>query len=64
MRWQQRNKGVVFLFVGLDVSDCFPEKVDAIDLIKVGDSGSKSGVVWNGMASAFWESNYLEDGGK
>ena len=64
MRWQQRNKGVVFLFVGLDVSDCFAEKVDAIDLIKVGDSGGKMGIVRNGMVSAFWVSNWQGDGGK
>jgi len=57
VRWQQRNKGVVFLFVDLDVYDCCPEKVDAIDLIKVGDLGGKMGIVRNGMASAFWVSN-------
>ncbi len=64
MRWQQRNKGVVFIFVGLDGSDCFAEKADAKDLIKVGISEGKSGVVWNGMASAFWVSNWQDDGGK
>lgn len=57
MRWQQRNKGVVFLFVDLDGFDCFPEKVGAIYLTGVGKSEGKSGVVWNGMASAFWVSN-------
>ncbi|NEW80591.1 MAG: hypothetical protein GZ086_14475 [Gelidibacter sp.] len=57
MRWQQRNKCIVFLFVGLDVSDCFAEKADARDLIKVGKSEGRRGVVWNGMASAFWECN-------
>lgn len=57
MRWQQRNKGVVFLFVDLDVSDCCPEKVGAIYLKNVGNAEGKSGVVWNGMASAFWVSN-------
>ena len=57
MRWQQRNKGVVFLFVVLDVSDCFAEKVGAIYLTKVGKSEGKRGVLWNGMASAFWVSN-------
>ncbi len=64
MRWQQRNKGVVFLFVDLDVYDCFAEKVGAIYLIRVGKSEGKSGVVWNVMASAFWVSNWQGDGGK
>jgi len=37
--------------------DCFAEKADARDLIRVGKSEGKRGVVGNGMASAFWGSN-------
>jgi hypothetical protein len=57
VRWQQRNKGVVFLFVVSEFFDCFAEKADARDLIRVGKSEGKRGVVGNGMASAFWGSN-------